>query len=108
MGSSAVWEVMWGIGIAAFIVAELVTPAAFVFLPFAIAAAVAALIALAGGAVVFQLVAFAVTAGAAGVVLWPLGARLTRRSPHHSTGSNRWVGREALVTAEIPAGPGHA
>jgi len=40
------------------------------------------------------------------VLLWPIGRSLERRTAFHTAGPRRWVGREALVLADIPGGPG--
>src|SRR5205085_4908957 len=109
LNSPDTWRWIWLVTAAGFAVAEAVTPQAFFFLPFAIGALLAAVFAFAGLAVGLEWVAFVVATAAAYAVLWPIGRRLARGGPHHAIGANRWVGREALVMADIPGeigGPG--
>jgi len=103
LNSPDAWRWIWLITAAAFSVAEVVTPQAFFFLPFAIGALLGAVLALAGVALGLEWVAFVVGTAAAYAVLWPIGRRLARGGPQHAIGANRWVGREALVMADIPA-----
>src|SRR5205823_6785789 len=103
LNSPDAWRWIWLVTAAAFSVAEAVTPQAFFFLPFAIGALLGAVLALAGVALGLEWVAFVVGTAAAYAVLWPIGRRLARGGPQHAIGANRWVGREALVMADIPA-----
>jgi membrane protein implicated in regulation of membrane protease activity len=103
LNSPDVWRWIWLITAAAFSVAEVVTPQAFFFLPFAIGALLGAVLGFAGVAVGLEWVAFIAGTAGAYVVLWPIGRRLTRGGPTHAIGANRWVGREAVVLSDIPA-----
>jgi membrane protein implicated in regulation of membrane protease activity len=101
------WRWIWLAALAAFGVAELVTPVAFLFLPIAVGASAALVTAFFGIEVGIQVVTFVVATAVAYAVLWPIGRRLaTEPGAHHRSGANRWVGREALVIEAIPAGPG--
>lgn len=82
--------------------AETVTPIAFGFLPMAIAAAIACILAFAGVSVGFEWVAFVVAGVAAYASLLPVGKRLTRSSTPSAVGAGRWVGRQATVIVDIP------
>jgi membrane protein implicated in regulation of membrane protease activity len=86
------------------IVAEVVTPAAFVFLPFAAGAFVAALLAFGGASVTVEWTAFAVLSVVTFVGLWPLGRRLERNAGGGvlpGVGANRLIGRQAVVLETI-------
>jgi membrane protein implicated in regulation of membrane protease activity len=93
----------------AMIVAEIVTPAAFVFLPFAIGAFVAALIAFVGASVGVEWTIFAVLSVATFAGMWPLGRRLERNAGGGmlpGVGANRLIGKQAVVLEAI-GGPAH-
>jgi membrane protein implicated in regulation of membrane protease activity len=100
------WRLIWVIAVVGFAVAELVTPAAFFFLPFAAGGVVAAVSAFLDVPVVAQWLVFVLVSAVVFAVLWPIGRRLERGRVHHTTGARRWVGREAFVLAEIPGGTG--
>jgi membrane protein implicated in regulation of membrane protease activity len=101
------WRWIWLAALAAFGVAELVTPVAFLFLPIAVGAAGAMVAAFFGVDVAIEVVVFVVVTAVSYAVLWPIGRRLaTEPGAHHRSGVNRWIGREALVIEAIPAGPG--
>jgi membrane protein implicated in regulation of membrane protease activity len=102
-----VWRWIWFVAIVLFGVAELVTPVAFLFLPVAVGAAAAAVGAFLGLDVALEVVLFVLTTAVAYGVLWPIGRRIaTESGTSHRTGANRWIGREAVVLDEIPAGTG--
>ena len=103
LNSPDVWRWIWLITAAAFSLAEVVTPQAFFFLPFAVGALFGAVLAFAGVGIAFEWAAFVVGTAAAYAVLWPIGRHLARGGPTHAIGANRWVGREAVVLADIPA-----
>jgi membrane protein implicated in regulation of membrane protease activity len=106
--SPEAWRWIWLVGVALFGVAEVVTPVAFLFLPVAIGAGAAAVGAFAGLDVPFEVALFVVVTAIAYAVLWPIGKRIAlgEGGTHHRSGAHRWVGREALVLDEIPAGHG--
>ena len=87
-------------------VGEIAVAGSFFLLPFGAGALVAALAAFLGLPVAVDWLLFVLVSGLASAVLWPLGRRLDRRSPHQPIGANRWVGRQAFVTRDIPGTPG--
>jgi membrane protein implicated in regulation of membrane protease activity len=102
-----VWRWIWLVGLALFGVAELVTPVAFLFLPIAAGAGAATVAAFLGLDVALEVVVFLLVTAVSYGVLWPIGRRIaTESGTHHRTGANRWIGREAVVLDEIPAGTG--
>jgi len=106
LDSAETWRWIWLGAVVVFGTAELVTPIAFFFLPFAAAALAAAVLGFAGVGVTAEWLVFIAAAAASCAVLWPIGRRLERRTPRHPVGANRWVGREAVVTESIPAEAG--
>ena len=109
LDSADTWRWIWMVAATVMIVAEIVTPAAFVFLPFAIGAFVAALIAFAGASVAVEWTAFAVLSVVIFAGLWPLGRRLERTAGGGvlpGVGANRMIGKQAVVLEAI-GGPAH-
>jgi membrane protein implicated in regulation of membrane protease activity len=102
LDSPDTWRWIWLAVTALMGVAEAVTPIAFGFLPLAIAAALACLLAFAGLSVGLEWVAFLVAGAAAYALLLPVGRRLVRSSEPSTVGAGRWVGRQAIVIADIP------
>jgi membrane protein implicated in regulation of membrane protease activity len=102
--SPETWRWIW-LAVAVLLgVAEAVTPIAFGFLPMALAAALACILAFAGLALGLEWVAFVLAGAAAYALLLPVGRRITRGSGHGSSvGAERWVGRQAHVIEAIPA-----
>ena len=100
--SPETWRWIWLIAVVVFAVGEMVTPAAFFFLPFAAGALVASLLAFAGAGVGWEWLAFVGVAGSSFAVLWPIGRRMERRSSTSGVGANRWVGRQGVVLSDIP------
>ena len=99
------WRWIWLAAVVIFTVGEIAVAGSFFLLPFAAGALVAAVVAFAGGAVALEWLAFVVVSGVGSAVLRPLAKRLDQ-GPTHAIGANRWVGREAYVLRDIPAGPG--
>lgn len=97
------WRWIWALACVAFLGAELVTPAAFFFLPFALGCALAAISAMAGASLAVEIGVFLVASSAAFGLLWPLGRRLDRTGNQGQVGATRWVGKEAVVLQEIPS-----
>jgi membrane protein implicated in regulation of membrane protease activity len=104
--SPETWRWIWVVMAVTFALGEIAVAGSFFLLPFAIGAAVAALLGFAGASVAIEWLAFVAVSGAASAVLIPLGRHLDRRSPHASVGASRWVGREAIVLRDIPGDPG--
>ena len=99
------WRWIWLAAALGFGLGEMVTPGAFFFLPFAGAAAVAAVLGFMGVPVTVEWIVFVVLAVASFAALWPIGRRLERSGPQHAVGATRWVGKEGLVVDDIPGGP---
>src|SRR5205809_1057 len=80
------------------------TPIAFGFLPMALAAALACILAFAGVSLGLEWLVFVGGAVAAYALLLPVGKRIARgHGGPASVGAERWVGRQAQVLEEIPA-----
>jgi membrane protein implicated in regulation of membrane protease activity len=99
------WRWIWLVAALVFTVGEIAVAGSFFLLPFAGGALVAAVIAFAGGSVGLGWLGFVVVSGVCSAVLRPLAKRLDQ-GPTHAIGATRWVGREAYVLRDIPAGPG--
>ena len=98
------WRWIWLVVAAVLGVAEAVTPIAFGFLPMALAAALAAILAFAGVSLGFEWAAFVLGSIAAYAALFPIGRRAALgRGESSRVGAERWVGRQAVVTRSIPA-----
>lgn len=87
-------------------VGEIAVAGTFFLLPFGVGALVAAVAAFGGLSVAVDWLLFVLVSALASAVFWPLGRRLDRKTPQHAIGSNRWVGRQAYVTRDIPGLPG--
>ena len=97
------WRWIWLAVTALLGVAEAVTPIAFGFLPMALAAGLACVLAFAGVALPLEWLAFAVSGAAAYALLLPIGRRIARGHGGQTTvGAGRWVGRQAIVVEAIP------
>ena len=107
LDSPDTWRWIWMVTAAVLVVGEMVTPAAFFFLPFAAGAFAAALAAFAGASLGIEWAIFVGVSVAAFAGLWPLGRRLDRSSGgvFSGVGANRLVGRQAVVLQDIPALP---
>jgi membrane protein implicated in regulation of membrane protease activity len=106
LASPEAWRWIW-LGMAVlFTVGEITVAGSLFFLPFAIGAAVAAVLSFAGAGVPVGWLAFVAVSGGAMALLWPVGRRLDRTGADSKVGANRWVGREAVVVSPIPPGPG--
>jgi membrane protein implicated in regulation of membrane protease activity len=76
----------------------------FFLLPFALGAVIAAVLALVGVGLAWQLLAFAFVSVAVFAAMRPLARRLDRAiPPTHGVGAQRLVGMRALVIEDIPA-----
>jgi membrane protein implicated in regulation of membrane protease activity len=102
--SPETWRWIW-LAVAVLLgVAEAVTPIAFGFLPLALAAALACILAFVGVSLGLEWVAFVLAGAAAYALLLPVGRRITRGSGRAANvGAERWVGRQAHVLEAIPA-----
>ncbi|MGE0878072.1 MAG: NfeD family protein [Acidimicrobiia bacterium] len=104
MDSPDTWRWVWLIGAAFFIVAEMFVPASLFFLPFAIGAAVAALLAFAGVNVAVEWLAFVAVSAGTFAAFVPWRRKLDRDLPHDGIGSRRLIGEIATVLDDVPAG----
>ncbi|MFN2505108.1 MAG: NfeD family protein [Acidimicrobiales bacterium] len=87
-------------------VGEIALAGTFFLLPFAAGSLVAAIGAFIGLPVAVDWALLVGVSALASAVLWPLGRRLDRNTPHSAIGANRWVGRQAVVLRDIPASAG--
>lgn len=101
--SPEAWRWLWLATAIAFALGELVTPAAFFFLPFAAGAFAASLLGFLGVGVAWEWAAFIAVSGSAFAFLWPIGRRLERRVGRSGVGAHRWVGRQGVALSDIPA-----
>jgi membrane protein implicated in regulation of membrane protease activity len=94
--------IIWLIAAAVFGVAEIVN-LSFYLLPFAIGAAVAAAVALVGGAGAPAFAVFAVATTLSFMVVRPIARRHLHSPPQIRTGAAALVGREATVLQRVDA-----
>jgi membrane protein implicated in regulation of membrane protease activity len=92
--------VIWLIIAVVFAVAEVVNLSFYLF-PFAIGAAGAAVVGLAGGALALELVVFAVLTAASFTIVRPIARRHINMPPQLRTGTAALIGRTAIVTERI-------
>jgi len=92
--------VLWLIAAVVFAVAEVVNLSFFLF-PFAIGAAGAALVALAGAGTPIAVVVFAVLTAVSFGIVRPIARRHLRTPPQIRTGTAALVGTTAIVTERI-------
>jgi membrane protein implicated in regulation of membrane protease activity len=101
--SPETWRWIWLVVALALGVAEAVTPIAFGFLPLALAAGLACVLAFAGVSLGYEWIAFVLSGAAAYALLLPIGRRISRpRGDAITSGAGRWVGRQAIVLEAIP------
>ena len=104
--SPETWRWIWLTAAVVFAVGEIAVAGTFFFFPFAIGAAVAAIAAFADVGVGLEWFLFVAVSAASAAFLIPLGRRLNQASGPQAIGSGRWVGQQATVLREIPAGHG--
>ena len=92
--------IIWLIVAVVFAVAEVVNLSFYLF-PFAIGAAGAAVVGLAGGGVALELVTFAALTGVSFTVVRPIARRHLNVPPQIRTGTAALVGRTAVVLERI-------
>src|SRR3954463_662396 len=92
--------VIWLIVAVVFAVAEVVNLSFYLF-PFAIGAAAAAVVGIAGGGVAGGLIPFAVLTGVSFTVVRPIARRHINMPPQLRTGTAALIGRTAIVTERI-------
>jgi membrane protein implicated in regulation of membrane protease activity len=106
LGSPETWRWIWLLAVVAFTVGEMMVAGSFFLAPFALGAVLAALAAFVGLPVGVEWTLFLVGSAATFAGLRPMAQRLQRQSPQSFVGAGRWVSREAVVTEDIPGGPG--
>jgi membrane protein implicated in regulation of membrane protease activity len=106
LSSPDTWRWIWLTAAVVFTVGEITVAGSFFLLPFGAGALAAAAVSFAGGAVGLGWLAFLVVSAVCSAVLWPLGRRLDRNTPHAPIGATRWVGRQGYVLQDIPGEPG--
>jgi membrane protein implicated in regulation of membrane protease activity len=92
--------VIWLIVAVVFAVAEIVNLSFYLF-PFAIGAAGAAVVALAGGPAAASWIVFALLTGVSFTVVRPIARRHINMPPQLRTGTAALIGRTAIVTERI-------
>jgi membrane protein implicated in regulation of membrane protease activity len=92
--------VLWLIAAVIFAVAEVINLSFFLF-PFAIGAAGAAAVGLAGGGLALELITFAALTGVSFTVVRPIARRHLTLPPHIRTGTAALIGRTGIVTERI-------
>jgi membrane protein implicated in regulation of membrane protease activity len=92
--------VLWLIAAVIFAVAEVINLSFYLF-PFAIGAAGAAVVGLAGGGVALELVTFAALTGVSFTIVRPIARRHLTAPPQIRTGTAALVGRTGMVTQRI-------
>jgi membrane protein implicated in regulation of membrane protease activity len=92
--------VIWLIVAVVFAVAEVINLSFYLF-PFAIGAAGAALVGVAGGGIAVELVTFAVLTGVSFTVVRPIARRHINMPPQIRTGTAALIGRTGIVTERI-------
>ena len=102
LNSPDTWRYIWLFMSIVFATGELVTPATFFFLPFAIGAGAAAGVSFLGMSVGLAWSVFLIVSIVAFVSLWRVGRRLERLDEEQEgVGATRWIGQEATVTKAI-------
>jgi membrane protein implicated in regulation of membrane protease activity len=92
--------ILWLIAAVIFAVAEVINLSFFLF-PFAIGAAGAAAVGLAGGGLALELITFAALTGVSFTVVRPIARRHLTVPPHIRTGTAALIGRTGIVTERI-------
>jgi len=103
MDDPEAWRWVWLGAAVLFGLGEMATPGSFFLGPFAIGAAIAAVLAFTGVDAVWQWTAFVAISIACLLALRPLARRLDRSTGSDGVGSRRLIGRTAVVVEEISA-----
>lgn len=98
------WRWIWLAATLVFAVGEMASAGTFFLAPFAVGAAVAAVLAFAGVDLAVEWLAFLVVSVAVFAALRPLARRLDAQEPDRGIGSKRLIGQTATVLEVIPAG----
>jgi membrane protein implicated in regulation of membrane protease activity len=104
MDTPETWRWIWLLAALVFAAGELVTPATFFFLPFALGALAASAASFLGLSMAISWGVFVLVSGVAFASLWKLGRKLEHADEEQEgVGATRWVGQEALVVKTIGA-----
>lgn len=102
LDSPGTWRWLWIVFGSIFLSGELVAPATFFFLPFAIGAGVAAALSFANVDVGVTWTVFLIVSIVSFALLWRVGRRLERvDSEQESVGATRFLGAQAFVESDI-------
>ena len=104
MDEPEAWRWIWLATTMLFAFGEMASAGTFFLAPFAIGAAVAAILAFADVSVTIEWIAFVAVSGGTFAGLRPLARRLDRGEPTDGIGSKRLIGQSATVLEAIPAG----
>lgn len=102
MDDPETWRWIWLAAVVFFGVGEMSTPGSFFLGPFAVGAAVAAVLAFLGVDSIWQWTAFVAISLAALFALRPLARRLDQNAESNGVGSRRLIGRVGVVLEAIP------
>jgi membrane protein implicated in regulation of membrane protease activity len=102
MDTPETWRWIWLLAALVFAAGELVTPATFFFLPFALGAIAASAASFLGLPMAITWGVFVLVSGVAFASLWKLGRKLEHADEEQEgVGATRWVGQQALVVKTI-------
>ena len=100
-GSPEFWRWVWLVATVVFGLGEIAVAGSFFLAPFALGAAVAAILGFAGVAVAVQWAVFLAVSVASFLALRPLARRMDREGPELGIGAHRQVGQSARVIEPI-------
>jgi membrane protein implicated in regulation of membrane protease activity len=102
METPETWRWIWLFAAFVFAAGELVTPATFFFLPFAVGALVACVASFLGAPMAISWAVFVVVSTVSFASLWKLGRKLEHADEEQEgVGATRWVGQEAVVVKTV-------
>jgi membrane protein implicated in regulation of membrane protease activity len=104
MDQPETWRWIWLAAAVIFALGELGIAGSFFLAPFALGAAVAALLAFMGVGALGEWIAFVGVSFGAFAALRPLARRLDQSGPSDGIGSKRLIGQTGLVLEQIPPG----
>jgi membrane protein implicated in regulation of membrane protease activity len=97
------WQWVWLGTAVVFAVGEMANPGSFFLLPFAIGAAVAAVLSVFDAPVAVGLIAFIAVSVVSLLALRPIARRLDHDEPVEGIGARRLIGEQGRVIEDIPA-----
>ena len=104
MDQPETWRWIWLVAAVVFAIGEMAQAGTFFLAPFAVGAAVAAVLAFADVGITAEWAAFVGVSVATFASLRPLARKLDRGEPSDGIGSRRLIGQAATVLEPIPAG----